>query len=973
MIFLCEHWLRHGEIDAIIHSDFNDYWCNLKSSIDPTEALIGRPFGGCGFVCKKIPGLVYRPIECTSERIAGVEVIANQTTLMHVYGVYMPTDDKRVMNNECFLDTLHELQSYVDRCESVPCVIVGDLNTRLPQAPVLTQKWYRGAFSKRSALLYDFICDNDLYVANFSFPQRANYTWHNAKQKSYIDHVLVPLCFQSKVLQCRILCDAPDNASDHYAIHTRLKVTIPSKAPEPRATSSIPRLPRLDWDKPDVKYAYHNALMTTLQSIPLTDPNTISSVTAEETVNSLSESLVSAIHQAAQTVNNNIQAAARSGPRRRHWWDENCTLARDRMRLFYHMWKSCGRPGEGAVYECYKDSRRAYRRTLRRAVSTEGNRNHRLLTQLFHTNRPGKFWNLVRKARARNSSCDAIQIAALQAHFDAKFNPPDSPSSDRVQEMEGVVHSKQEAIRNIAMNDVTLSELRTKRLIRRLRKGCSPGIDGVSPEHFSYGIETLLPLHLSILLTICLRFGCFPQSFCVGKLVPILKKPQLDPSAARNYRPITVSVMTSKLLELYILEKCSNFAMHPCQFGFVQHRSTATAISLANDVCSYCCSQGTPVYLCSLDAEGAFDAIPHAVLFHEAIDVLPDHCWRLLYRWYSNMSVIISWNGQTSAPIPVKRGTRQGGLSSPFLFNLFYKSLINRLDNMNCGISINNHHFNTFCYADDVLLTSTTTSGLQSLIDAAVSHITPLGLRFNPTKTRVTSFGSLTLKQIPTWTIEGTPLTYVTTGIEYLGAILRCDKGVSHCDKRTKAAQRAFYGLQSAGLHFGGVEPSVASKLYSVGVRSVMTYGCEAVTLKKSALKSLECTQGKLVKAFLGLRKHSRNTPLLSALKIPTVGDSVCLSAMKLLRSCLMYPSKASHFYSYIIQSSHPCDSLIDRCLNSKNPTLNVSQLITDPNFTSPTKVNSDVPDGLVDSISQLLCEYNDNARNILQMLLNVF
>lgn len=523
------------------------------------------------------------------------------------------------------------------------------------------------------------------------------------------------------------------------------------------------------------------------------------------------------------------------------------------------------------------------------------------------------------------------------------------------------------------MHHITVSEQRLKRLIRRLRRGCSPGVDGLAPEHICYGLQTTLPLHLSLLLTVCLRFGCFPHSFCMGRLVPVLKKPQLDPSAPSSYRPITVSVVISKLLEKYILEECDDFRMHPCQFGFVEHRSTTTAISLAHDICCYCQSQGSSVYLCSLDAEGAFDAIPHAVLFHETIDVLPDHCWRVLYRWYTSMTVVISWNSQCSKPIQVKRGTRQGGLSSPFLFNVFYFGLIAKMDSLDCGITIKGSRYNVFCYADDVLLASTTAPGLQTLIDTAVSHITSLGLRFNPTKTRVMTHGRNSLISQPSWNIEGTALLHVNS-IEYLGAILQSDHGVSHADKRMKAAQRAFYGLQSAGLHLKGVEPRVAAKLYSVGVRSVLLYGTEAVFTSKTVRKKLETYQGKLVKAFLGLRKSSRNTPLLGALKIPSIGASLGLSCLNLLRSCLFYPSRATQFYCQLIQSGHlHINSLIDRCFSS-DFNVDVFRLINDNSYCDKLrKATSAAPDGLVDSISQLLSDYTDNARNILQLLLNPF
>ena len=50
-------------------------------------------------------------------------------------------------------------------------------------------------------------------------------------------------------------------------------------------------------------------------------------------------------------------------------------------------------------------------------------------------------------------------------------------------------------------------------------------------------------------------------------------------------------------------------------YRFVAGRGMNMATSLANGVIQYYTKRGSPVYTCSLDAEGAFDAVPHAILF----------------------------------------------------------------------------------------------------------------------------------------------------------------------------------------------------------------------------------------------------------------------------------------------------------------------------------------------------------------------
>ena len=131
-----------------------------------------------------------------------------------------------------------------------------------------------------------------------------------------------------------------------------------------------------------------------------------------------------------------------------------------------------------------------------------------------------------------------------------------------------------------------------------------------------------------------------------------------------------------------------------------------------------------------------FDGLSHPVLLQKAIEVIPDTSWRLLYSWYDKQKIRIKLNRQISKEeINVEIGTRQGGLTSSFLFSLFYQEMVEKLSNIPGGIKINNIAYNVFCFADDICLVSMTVTGLQSLIDCAVAYVTSNGLRFNPSKT----------------------------------------------------------------------------------------------------------------------------------------------------------------------------------------------------------------------------------------------
>ena len=63
--------------------------------------------------------------------------------------------------------------------------------------------------------------------------------------------------------------------------------------------------------------------------------------------------------------------------------------------------------------------------------------------------------------------------------------------------------------------------------------------------------------------------------------------------------------------------------------------------------------------------------------------------------------------------------------------------------------------YNVFAYADDLLLASTSVTGLQKLIDIADSYVTSTGIRFNPSKTTCMIYGTNPFTSNPKWEIEG--------------------------------------------------------------------------------------------------------------------------------------------------------------------------------------------------------------------------
>ena len=251
----------------------------------------------------------------------------------------------------------------------------------------------------------------------------------------------------------------------------------------------------------------------------------------------------------------------------------------------------------------------------------------------------------------------------------------------------------------------------------------------------------------------------------------------------------------------------------------------------------------------------------------------------------------VKWCQKLSTKIDVCIGTRQGGISPPFLFNIFYQDLVEKLSKCSGGILINNDTYNVFCYADDLILTSLGVAGLQELINTDNSYITEHGLKFNPTKTICTTLGCRNFEDTPQWHLNNTILREEAAVI-YLGAVLS-NNTKHHIYTRIEAAHRAFYGLQSAGLCANGVSPIVSAHMLSVAIKPILSYGCSTLNADRNVIKELDKAQAKLLKSALGLPKFCYNTPLLEALALKKIAKTLQVQQLALLRNAIINNSKA--------------------------------------------------------------------------------
>ena len=201
-------------------------------------------------------------------------------------------------------------------------------------------------------------------------------------------------------------------------------------------------------------------------------------------------------------------------------------------------------------------------------------------------------------------------------------------------------------------------------------------------------------------------------------LVPIIKDKAGKINSKKNYRPIALASIISKVLELVILNRISSYiSTEDNQFGFRKKLGTDTCIYVLKEVIERYKSLNGSVFTCFLDASKAFDRINHRKLFKKLLErSVPGYIVRLLSFWYANQRMCVRWGAGLSESFTVSNGVRQGGILSPYLFNVYMNDLSKLLNAYPAGCYIGKLLINHLMYADDLVLLCPSAYGLRLLL-----------------------------------------------------------------------------------------------------------------------------------------------------------------------------------------------------------------------------------------------------------------
>ena len=849
IIFISEHWLSNAEkpiLNDILSKD-------QKLHFHPAEKkATGRPYGGVCFIVNK-EKVGRTTIIHEDQHIFAIKLTRGSSSYICI-GLYLTCfhGNASLKDYQDELDTLSSLvKTYSNECD---IIMLGDLQTFPAEIYDLDVR----NNSKRNPLskpLQIFLQQHELNLFDVTDGTGPIQTYQHKTlpNSSYIDHIIMSSNNPIPFSNCIVHSTDPLNMSDHQPISITIQckeLSMKQIMEEDLIDSGVPSFA---WKYNEFITEYSNnvdaALTQLLHENQEVDVNKMCAV----------------MHESGKSAFKTCFPERKLCPQSRPWWTAELSHLKQTLATHFNNWKNehFPRDEDNVFWNRFKVARKSFRKAVKNAQNKKIYESLNKMNELKNTH-PQKFWTKIRKIRkpsnkrqfeVNGKSTNKEITEEFADNFNSLLNHP-------VIECETITRPIPSP--ETSPNRIHLSKEEIKKCILQLKENKAEDPSHMVSEHVIYAFSDHVLTWLQNLYNKIFDEQDSPENLSKSTIHPLVKSYKKSLSSFNNYRGISIIPVFTKLLEYIILLQCPEIAdSHPLQHGYKLFSSTLHAEFLIRETLLHYNKNNSPVYVCGLDAEKAFDSCNWDILFEKLYyeKNIPLSVVNVIKSLYTKGSSKVKYGNEYSYEFSLSQGVRQGSVLSPHLYNVYTDELLTDMEaDLNHGTSLYGQYTGILMYADDIILMSTTLTGLQNMIDKVTQISRKNCINFNADKTEFCiskNNGCLENAFIMNgYTIRP------SHSLKHLGVLWNLKRDIlTMDDENVQLRISKFWAvvktLINEGIRF--CNPHTIKHLYSTLAVPTLTYGIELCDLRPQLLEKVDTEGRKAIKSLFNSRVYAES------------------------------------------------------------------------------------------------------------------
>ena len=307
---------------------------------------------------------------------------------------------------------------------------------------------------------------------------------------------------------------------------------------------------------------------------------------------------------------------------------------------------------------------------------------------------------------------------------------------------------------NAKFTEITLSEEKIKKVIKKMKAGTAPGLDTISSTYYKELVNQL-SRPLLLLYSRVLNHNELPMDWQISKVSPLFKGSGLKSDVGR-WRPLSLGCVSLRIFErVYELDFRpfleENDLLPSFQHGFRAKKSCVTNLLSSWNMLANKVDKGHSPNVLNLDGTAAFDCLSIPEILKKLQELgIGGKAGLFIESWLTKRYQYVQINKATSYIAEVKSGVPQGSVLGPIIYILASSpGLVKAVSETNdeCASLGLQNRIRILTYADDVkcsfyLRDEEDLLCVNILIEKLEEYTVDTNLRFNASKSQLLRLGA---------------------------------------------------------------------------------------------------------------------------------------------------------------------------------------------------------------------------------------